>query len=121
MTNPLSPPPPFSLSPSPQQHVPLPPFTPQDRTNVESPEETGQGERGTPGEVMGRADRARKGKDKGKDKRERIIVVLRSPCQDNDPAAAHTGAQVGLSLLDDCKVPSTFLQTLWPMGFLVAT
>ena len=32
-----------SPSPSPQQHVPPPPFTPQDRTNRESPEETRQG------------------------------------------------------------------------------
>ena len=29
---------------------------------------------------------------KGKDKRERIIVVVRSPCQDNYPADAHTSA-----------------------------
>ena len=28
----------------------------------------------------------------GKDKRERIIVVVRSPCQDNDPADAHPSA-----------------------------
>ena len=33
---------------------------------------------------------------KGKDKRERIIVVVPSPCQENDPADALTGAHKSL-------------------------
>ena len=87
-----------SPNPSPQQHVPPPPFTPQDRMNMESPEETWQGERGTQGEVTGlgrprsvKVVQSAEGR-KGKDKRERIIVVVRSPCQESDPADAHTGA-----------------------------
>ena len=89
--------PPPSPPPSPQRHVPPPPFTPQDRTNRESPEETGQGGRDTQGEAKGQG-RSRSPKTvlsaeggKGKDKRERIIVVVRSPCQEN-PADAHIGA-----------------------------
>ena len=84
--------------PSPLQRAPPPPCTPQGRANMESPEEPGQGEKVTQGEAMGQ-DRLRlpqmvpsaKG-GKGKDKRERIIVVVRSPCQEK-PADAHTSAQ----------------------------
>ena len=63
-----------------------------------SPEEAGQGDGETQGEVTGQGkprspkmvQRAEGGK--GKDKRERIIVVFRSPCQENYPADAHPGA-----------------------------
>ena len=79
--------------PPPQQHVP--PFTPQDRTNRESPEEPGQGERETQGEVTGQRSpkivQSAEG-GKGTDKRERIIVVVRSPCQENY-AQMHTPAR----------------------------
>ena len=64
---------------------------------MESPEETGQVERETQGAVTGQG-RPRSPKmvqsaeeGKGKVKRERIVVVVRSPCQEN-PAGAHTGA-----------------------------
>ena len=65
---------------------------------MESPEEPGQGERETQGVVtrQGRphspkmVQRAEGGK--GKDKGERFIVVVRSPCQENYPADAHTSA-----------------------------
>ena len=84
-----------SLSPTPP---PPPPFAPQHRANTESPEETGQVERETQGEVTGQGrlcspkmvQSAEGGK--GRDERERIIVVVRSPCQENHPADAHTGA-----------------------------
>ena len=76
------------------------PITTHDRTNIESPEEAGQGERETQGEVIGQG-RPRSPKmvqsaegGKGRDKRERIIMVVRSPCQENNPADAHTSAQV---------------------------
>ena len=95
MTVPLPSP---SPSPSPLQHVPPPPFTPEDKTNIETLEQTGQGERETQGEVTSE-ERPRSPKmvqqaegGKGKDKRERIIVVVRSPCQENCHAAAHTSA-----------------------------
>ena len=59
---------------------------------MENPEETGQGESETQGEVTGQG-RPRSPKlvqsiegDKGKDKRERIIVVVRSTYQENEPA-----------------------------------
>ena len=65
---------------------------------MESPEETGQGERETQGEVTGQG-RPRSPKmvqsaegGKGKDQGERIIVVVRSSCQENDPADAYTSA-----------------------------
>ena len=65
---------------------------------MESPEETGQGERETQEETTGQG-RLRlpkmvqsTGGGKGQDKRERIIVVVRSPCQENYPADAHTSA-----------------------------
>ena len=65
---------------------------------MESPEETGQEERETQGEVTGQgrprlpkmAQSAEGGE--GKDKRERIIVVVRGPCHKNDPADAHPSA-----------------------------
>ena len=76
------PPPLYSSPPSPQQHVPL---TAQDRTNMGSPEEAGQGDGETQGEVTGQGrpgspklvQSAERGNRKGK--RERIIVVVRSP------------------------------------------
>ena len=77
---------------------PCRPLAPQDRTNVGIPEETGQGERETQGKVTGHGrphspkmmQSAEGGT--GKDKEERIIVVVRSPCHENGPADAHTGA-----------------------------
>jgi hypothetical protein len=51
--------------PSPQQHVPPPPFSSQDRTNRESPEEAGQGEREPRGEVT------RQGRPRGAERRRR--------------------------------------------------
>ena len=48
------------------------------------PPPTGQGRLRSP--KMGQSAEGGKGKDK------RIIVVVRSPCQENDPADAHTGA-----------------------------
>ena len=84
-------PPPHPLPPSPQQHVPPPPLNPQGRTNKGSPEESGHGDRETQG--AGRPHSPEwvqsAGGGKGKDKRERIIVVVRSPCQEHDPADAH--------------------------------
>ena len=87
-----------SLAPSPtpslQQHA-------QGRKNGEGGEETGQGERDEPRRVTGQG-RPRSPKtvqsakgEQGKEKRERIIVVVRSSCQENCPADAHpSGAQV---------------------------
>ena len=61
-------------------------------------EETGQGERETQGEVTGQG-RPRSPKmvqsaegGEGKDKRERMIVLVRSPCQESGPADAHPSA-----------------------------
>ena len=61
-----------------------------------SPEEAGEGDKKTQGEVTGQG-RLRSPKlvqsaegGKGKDKRERIIVVVRSPCRENYPADART-------------------------------
>ena len=80
---------------------------PQDRMNRESPEEAGQGERETQGEVTGQG-RPRSQKmvqsvegGKRRDERERIIVVVRSPCQENYPADAHTSAHK--SVLESAK------------------
>ena len=77
-------PPPPSL----QQHAPPPPNAPQGRKNGEGGEETGQGERDEPRRVTGQG-RARSPKTvqsaeggEGKGKRERIIVVVGSPCQE---------------------------------------
>ena len=65
------------------------------KKNREGPEETGHGERDELGEITGQG-RPRSPKTlqsaeggEGKDKRERIIVVVRSPCQENYPADAH--------------------------------
>ena len=87
-----------SSTPSPQQHAPPPPNAPQGRQNGEGGEETGQGERDEPRRVTGQG-RPRSPKtvqsaegEEGKEKRERIIVVVRSPCQENYPADAHPSA-----------------------------
>ena len=93
-----SPSPAPSSTPSLQQHAPPPPNAPQGRKNGEGREETGQGERGEPRRVTGQG-RPRSPKTvqsaeggEGKDKRERIIVVVRSPCQENYSADAHPSA-----------------------------
>ena len=93
-----SPSPTSSSVPSPQQHAPPPPNATQGRVNRESPEETGHGERGEPRRVTGQG-RPRSPKTvqsaeggEGKDKRERILVVVRSLCQENCPADAHASA-----------------------------
>ena len=85
---------PFS-TPSLQQHAPPPPNAPQGRKNGEGGEETGQGERDESRRVTGQG-RPRSPQtvqsaegEEGKEKRERIIVVVRSPCQENYPADAH--------------------------------
>ena len=74
-----------------------PPDAPQGRKNREGPEETGHGERDEHGEITGQGRprslktvQSAEGGD-GKD-RERIIVVVRSPCQENGPADAHLSA-----------------------------
>ena len=81
-----------------QQHAPPPPYAPQGRKNGEGGEETGQGERDEPRRVTGQG-RPRSPKtvqsaegEQGKEKRERTIVVVRSPCQENYPADAHPSA-----------------------------
>ena len=64
---------------------------------MESPEEAGQGERETQGEVTGqgrpRSPRMVQSAEggEGRDKRERILVVVRT-CQEKDPADARTSA-----------------------------
>ena len=87
-----------SSTPSLQQHAPPPPNAPQGRQNGEGGEETGQGERDEPRRVRGQG-RPRSPKtvqsaegEQGKEKRERVIVAVRSPCQENDPADAHPSA-----------------------------
>ena len=77
------------FSPLPSSVAPPPPC------NGEGGEETGQGERDKPRRVTGQG-RPRSPKTvqsaegaEGKEKRERIIVVVRSPCQENYPADAH--------------------------------
>ena len=92
-----SPSPAPSPTPSLQQHAPPPPNALQGRKNGEGGEETGQGERDEPRRVTGQG-RPRSPKTvqsaeggEGKDKGERIIVVV-SPCQENDPADAHPSA-----------------------------
>ena len=89
-TNPLPP-----STPPLQQHAPLPPNAPQGRQNGEGGEETGLGERDEPRRVTGQG-RPRSPKtvqsaegEQGKEKREIIIVVVRSPCEENYPADAH--------------------------------
>ena len=70
----------------------------QSRKNREGPEETGHVERDDQGEITGQG-RPRSPKTvqiaeggEGKGKRERIIVVVRSPCQENYPANVHPSA-----------------------------
>ena len=82
---------PFPLPTATLPRRPLPP-----RTNKESPEEAEQRVRETQWEVAGQG-RPRAPKmvqsvegGKGRDKKERIIVVVRSPCQEKYPADAHT-------------------------------
>ena len=79
-------------------HPPPPPNAPQGRKNGEGGEETGQGERDKPRRVTGQG-RPRSPntvqsaeEEQGKEKRDRIIVVIRSPCQENYPADAHPSA-----------------------------
>ena len=85
-------------TPSLQQHAPPPPNAPQGRKNGEGGEETGQGERDEPRRVLGQGGprspktvRSAEG-EQGNEKQERIIVVVRSPCQENYPADAHPSA-----------------------------
>ena len=65
---------------------------------MESREEPGQGERETQGEVTGHGRLHSPkmvhsaGGGKGKDLRERVVVVVGSSCQETDPADAHTSA-----------------------------
>ena len=87
-----------SSTPSLQQHAPPRTNAPQGRKDGEGREETGQGERDEPRRVTGRG-RLRLPKmvqgterEQGKEKRERIIVVVRSPCQENYPVDAHPSA-----------------------------
>ena len=87
-----------SSTPSPQQHAPPPPNAPQGTKNREGLEETGHGERDDQREITGQG-RPRSPKTvqsaeagEGKDKRARIIMVVRSPCQENYPANAHPSA-----------------------------
>ena len=86
-----------SSNPSLQQHAPAT-QCPQGRQNGEGGEETGQGERDEPRRVTGQGrTRSPKtvwsAKEQGKEKWERIIVVVRSPCQENYPADAHPSRQ----------------------------
>ena len=53
----------------------------------EGPEETGHGERDEQGEITGQGEG-----EEGKEKRDRIIVVVRRPPQENYPADAHPSA-----------------------------
>ena len=93
-----SPSPAPSSNPSLQQHAPPPPNAPQGRKNGEGREETGQGERdeqrGITGQGRPRSPKTVQSAEggEGKDKRERIVVVVRSPCQENYPADAHPSA-----------------------------
>ena len=80
-----------------QQHAPPPPNAPQGRQNGEGGEETGQGERDVSTRVTGQGrpcspKTVQSAEEQGKEKRERIIVVVRSPYQENDPADAHPSA-----------------------------
>ena len=95
---PPPPPPAPSSTPSLQQHAPPPPNAPQGRKNGEGGEETGQGERDEQREVTGQGRphspktvQSAEGGE-GKEKQERIIVVVGSPCQENYPADAHPSA-----------------------------
>ena len=93
-----SPSPAPSSTPSLQQHAAPSPNASPGRKNRECPEETGHGERDEQGKIIGQG-RPRSPKTVqsaegggGKDKRERIIVVVRTPCKENYPADAHPGA-----------------------------
>ena len=93
-----SPSPAPSSTRSPQQHTPPPLNAPQGRKCKEGPQETGHGERDEQVEITGQG-RPRLPKTvqsteggEGKDKRERIIVVVGSPRQENYPADAHPSA-----------------------------
>ena len=96
-THSLSPSP--SATSSPQQHAPPPPNAPRGRKKREDPEETGQGERDEQGEITGQGrprspkmvQSAEGGVGKGQE-REKIIVDVRSLCQDNYLAYAHPTA-----------------------------
>ena len=82
----------------PDPPAPWMPHAPQGRKNREVPEKAGHGERDEQGEITRQA-RPRSPKTvqsaeggEGKDQRERIVVVVRSPCQEHDPADAHPSA-----------------------------
>ena len=86
-----------SSTPSLQQHAPPPPNAPQGRQNGEGGEETGQGERDEPRRVTGQGrprspKTVQSAEEQVKEKREGIIVAVRSPCQENYPADAHPSA-----------------------------
>ena len=87
-----------SSTPSLQQHVPPPPNAPHGRKKGEGGEETGRGERDEQREITGqgrpRSPKTVQSAEAGeeKEKWERIIVVFRSPCQENHPADAHPSA-----------------------------
>ena len=85
-------------TPSLQQHAPPPPKAAKGKKNGVGGEETGQGERDEQRGGIGRV-RLRSPKtvhsaerEEGQGKRERIIVVVRSPYQENYPANAHPSA-----------------------------
>ena len=95
---PTPPPPPPPLPHPYSSTLPRNPMPPLGRKNGEGGEEIGQGERDEHREVTGQG-RPRSPKTvqsaeggEGKDKRERIVVVVRSPCQENYPAHAHPSA-----------------------------
>ena len=95
---PTPPPPPPPLPPPYSNTHPRPPNAPQGRKNGEGGEETGHGERDEQRRVTGQG-RPRSPQtvqsaegEEGKEKRERIILVVRSPCQENHPADAHPSA-----------------------------
>ena len=90
--------PPPSSTPLLQQHAPPPPNAPQGRKKGGGGEETGKGEKDEPRRVT-RRGRSRSPKmvrtaegEQGKEKRERMIVVVRSHCQENCRADAHPSA-----------------------------
>ena len=81
-----SPSPTPSATPSSQQHAPLPPNAPQGQKEWGGLEEAGHGERDEQGEIIGQGRpcspktvQSAEGGE-GKDKRERIIVVVGSSC-----------------------------------------
>ena len=92
----------LAWSPSPYQYMAYtppapPPNAPQGRKNGEGGEETGQAERDEQREVTGQGrprspKTVQSAEGEGKVKRERIIVVVRSPCQENYHADAHPSA-----------------------------